>query len=114
MKFLVRLILYAASVYMAALWVPGIEIMGIKGAVIVSLVLGLLNTFVKPFVQLLAFPVNMLTLGLFTLVINAFMVILCEMFVPESIAVDGFLPALIYSVALMVVSWVLNFIFLKD
>ena len=114
MRFLVKLILFAVSVYMAARLVPGIEITGVKGAVIVSLVLGLLNTFVKPVVQLLAFPVNLLTLGLFTLVINAFMVILCEMFVPASIVVDGFTPALIYSVVLMVVSWLLNFIFLKD
>lgn len=102
------------AVYTAAYFVPGINIVGVKGAVVASMVLGLLNTFVKPFVQLLAFPVNLLTLGLFTIVINAFMVLLCEMFVPESIAISGFMPALIYSVVLMVVSWVLNFIFLKD
>ena len=56
----------------------------------------------------------LLTMGLFSLVINAVMVILCEMFVPASIVVEGFVPALIYSVILTVVSWVLNFIFLKD
>lgn len=114
MKLILKFILFAASVYLAAYFVPGIDIVGLKGALIVSVVLGLLNTFVKPFVKLLTFPVNLLTLGLFTIVINALMVLLCEMFVPESMTVDGFVPALIYGVALVVVSWVLNFIFLKD
>ncbi|MBQ7942016.1 MAG: phage holin family protein [Muribaculaceae bacterium] len=114
MKLLIKFILFAAAVYFAAYFVPGIDIAGVKGAVIVSIVLGLLNTFVKPFVKLLAFPVNLLTLGLFTVVINALMVLLCEMFVPESLVVEGFMPALVYGVALVVVSWVLNFVFLKD
>ena len=110
MKWLLKFILFAAAVYLAAYFVPGIEVVGIKGAIITSVVLGLLNTFVK----ILAFPVNLLTLGLFTIVINALMVMLCEMFVPESLVVTGFFPALIYGIALVVVSWVLNFVFLKD
>lgn len=114
MKFLIKFVLFAVAVYFSASFVPGIDVAGVKGALIVSVVLGLLNAFVKPFVQMLAFPVNLLTLGLFSLVINALMVILCEMFVPASIVVAGFVPALIYSVILTVVSWVLNFIFLKD
>lgn len=114
MKFLIKFVLFAVAVYLSASFVPGIDVAGVKGALIVSVVLGLLNAFVKPFVQMLAFPVNLLTLGLFSLVINALMVILCEMFVPASIVVVGFVPALIYSAILTVVSWVLNFIFLKD
>ena len=114
MKFIIRFILFAVSVYLAARFVPGIEVTGARNVVIVSVVLGLLNTFVKPFVKILTFPVNMLTLGLFTIVINALIVLLCEMFVPDSIVVDGFQPALVYGVVLVVVSWVLNFIFLKD
>ena len=114
MKWLLKFILFAAAVYLAAYFVPGMEVVGIKGAIITSVVLGLLNTFVKPFVKILAFPVNLLTLGLFTIVINALMVMLCEMFVPESLVVTGFFPALIYGIALVVVSWVLNFVFLKD
>lgn len=113
-KLLVKFLLFAVAVYLAAYFVPGIEVMGIKEVIWVSVVLGLLNTFVKPFVKLLTFPINMLTLGLFTIVINAFMVLLCEMFLPESIAVDGFIPALVYGVVLVVVSWLLNFIFLRD
>lgn len=113
-RFLVKLILFAVAVFFSARYVPGIEVSGWKNAAIVSLVLGLLNAFVKPFAKILAFPVNMLTLGLFTIVINAGMVLLCEMFVPEYISVDGFVPALIYSAVLAVVAWVLNFVFLKD
>lgn len=114
MKFLIRFLLFCVAVYLTAYFVPGIEIAGIKETVAVSVILGLLNTFVKPFVKLLTFPVNMLTLGLFTVVINALMVLLCEMFIPESFIVTGFMPALIYGVVLVVVSWLLNFIFLRD
>lgn len=113
-KFLIKLILFAIAVYLAAMFVPGIEIAGVKGAIITSIVLGLLNTFVKPLVKLLTLPVNLLTLGLFSLVINAGMVLLCEHIVPNSIVVSGFMPALFYSIVLMVVTWVLNFIFLND
>ncbi len=114
MKVLIKFLLFAVAVYLAAYFVPGIEITGIKETVVVSVVLGLLNTFVKPFVKMLTFPVNLLTLGLFTVVINALMVLLCEMFVPDSIVVTGFMPALVYGVVLVVVSWILNFIFLRD
>lgn len=114
MKLIIKFVLFAVSVYLTAYFVPGIDIAGIKETIVVSLVLGLLNTFVKPFVKMLAFPVNLLTLGLFTVMINAFMVLLCEMFVPESFIVAGFEPALIYGIVLVVVSWVLNFIFLRD
>ncbi len=113
-KFLVKFLIYAVAVYVAACFVPGINVVGFKGALIVSAVLGLLNTFVKPVVKLLAFPVTLLTLGLFSIVINASMVLLCELFVSESIIVDGFFPALFYSIALAVVSWILNFIFFND
>lgn len=113
-KFIFKFILFVVAVYIAAYFVPGINVVGIKGALIASVVMGFLNTFVKPVVKLLAFPVTMLTLGLFSIVINAVMVLLCEMFVPESILVSGFLPALYYSVALSVVSWILNFIFFND
>lgn len=114
MKWIFRFILFVVAVYAAAYFVPGIAVVGLRGALITSVVLGLLNTFVKPFVKILTFPVNMLTLGLFTIVINALMVILCEMFVPDSIVVMGFMPALIYGVVLVVVSWILNFVFIRD
>lgn len=114
MKILLKFVLYAVAVYVAAYFVPGIAVVGIKGALITSAVLGLLNTFVKPFVQLLSFPVNLLTLGLFSIAINAFMVLLCEMFVPDSLLVADFVSALIYGVVLAVVSWLLNFVFIRD
>ena len=113
-KFLVKFLIFAIAVYVAAYFVPGIDVIGFKGALIASAVLGLLNTFVKPVVKLLTFPVNLLTLGLFSIVINASMVLLCELYVPDSIIVSGFMPALIYSVVLAVVSWILNFIFFND
>jgi Predicted membrane protein len=114
MKFLIKFIIFAVAVYITAWLVPGIDVSGIKGAIVVSLVMGLLNTFVKPIVKLLALPVTLLTLGLFALVINAVFIELCAYLVPDSFVVTSFLSALIYSVALSVVSWVLSFIFISD
>ena len=58
MKWIFKFIIFAVAVYLAAYFVPGIAVSGVKGALVTSVVLGLLNTFVKPFVKMLAFPVN--------------------------------------------------------
>lgn len=81
-------------------------------SVVIAIVLGFINTFVKPVVKLLALPVTLLTVGLFSFVINALMVLLCAWLVP-AFEVDGFWPALLFSVVLGVVSWVLNMVLKK-
>lgn len=113
MRFLIKFLVFTAAVYLTAMLVPGITVAGIKGALIVSAVMGLLNTFVKPIVKLLALPVTLLTLGLFALVINAVFIELCAYLVPDSFVVSGFLAALIYSVALSVINWLLSIIFVS-
>ena len=114
LKWIAKFIIFVVAVYITAYFVPGITIIGIEGALIVSVVLGFLNTFVKPFAMMLSFPINMLTLGTFTIVINALMVHVCEMFVPMYLTVTGVKYALIYGVVVAIVSWILKFIFLRD
>lgn len=74
------------------------------------MVLALLNTFIKPIIKLLALPVTMITLGLFLLVINAIIILLCSWIV-DSFSVDGFASAFVFSVILSVITWILNKIF---
>ena len=91
---------------------PGVSITPWWWAVVIAVVLGFINTFVKPIVKLLALPVTILTIGLFSFVINGLMILLCAWIVP-AFQIDGFWPAMLYSVVLGVVSWVLNLIFRK-
>ncbi len=73
MKLIVRWLLLAAALLLVAHLYPGVTVSSFAAALIASLVLGLLNTLVRPLLVLLTLPVTMLTLGLFLFVINALM-----------------------------------------
>lgn len=107
-----KLIISALAVVITAWVLPGVSVEPWWWSVVIAIVLGFINTFVKPVVKLLALPVTLLTVGLFSFVINALMVLLCAWLVP-AFEVDGFWPALLFSVVLGVVSWVLNMVLKK-
>jgi putative membrane protein len=86
---------------------PGIGIDSLTTTVIVAVVLGILNTFVKPILVVLTLPINILTFWLFTFVINAVLVMIADWIVP-GFTVDGFLWALAFSLVLSLVSAFLN------
>jgi putative membrane protein len=72
--FLIRLLVNAAALWVATRFVPGVEFSGDWVPFLgVALVFGFVNAFIRPVAKVLAFPVILLTLGLFSLVINAFM-----------------------------------------
>ena len=104
---LIRLVISTIAVLIAANVIPGIQVANFKTAVIVAVVLGLLNTFVKPILKILTFPITLLTLGLFLLVINIIIVYLADYFV-SGFTVSGILSALIFSFLLSVVSSLLG------
>ena len=71
-RFLIKVLISAVAVYAAAYFVAGFSVLGgLKGVAIVGLVLGLMNAFIRPIIKLLAFPLILLSLGLFTFIINA-------------------------------------------
>jgi putative membrane protein len=67
----IRWLVSAGALYLTSLIVPGIEIAGIGPLLFAALTIGILNAFVRPVILLLTLPLNVLTLGLFTLVVNA-------------------------------------------
>lgn len=71
MKALFKIVFSALSVFVAAYIIPGVVVDTVITALIVAVVTGVLNFFVKPVLVILTLPINILTLGLFTLVINA-------------------------------------------
>ena len=107
MGILVNLLINGLAVYITARLLPGVSVDSFITAIIVSVVLALVNTFIKPILFILTLPATILTLGLFTLVINALMIFLVATFVP-GFHVDGFWSALFFSLILSLVSWVLR------
>lgn len=116
MNLIVKLLLSCIAIGISAWLTPGVNLPevysseGITTLVIVAVVLALLNTFIKPIIKLLALPVTMLTLGLFLLVINALIIMICSWLV-DNFVVEGFVSAFIFSIILSVITWVLNKVF---
>lgn len=103
MRLLLRLLINAAAIFITSYLLPGVQLDGVVPAVVAAVVMGVVNTFVKPVLVLLTFPITVLTLGLFMLVLNALLVLLVAYIVP-GFDVDGFWWALLFSVVLSVVN----------
>lgn len=109
MGFIVRLLVTALAVWIAAYILPGVHLANdAKTIVIVALVLALLNAIVKPILIILTIPVTIVTLGLFLLVINALIVVWASKIVGPKFTVDGWLTALLFSLIVSVVSSILH------
>jgi putative membrane protein len=96
---LIRLVISTIMVLVASNLLKGFAVADLKTAVIVALVMGILNTFLKPVLQFLSFPITILTLGLFYFVVNVALVYLCAYLV-DGFRLSSVLAALIFSVAL--------------
>lgn len=112
MNFVIRLVVNAAALWLAARFVNGIQYTGgWQGLVGVAIVFGLLNAFVRPVLSFLSMPIQFITLGLFTLVLNALMLMLTG-WAAEKLAlgftVAGFVPALLGALLVSIVSMVLS------
>ncbi len=103
----IGLLVSAVAVFASAYILPGVHVDSFLTAVIVAIVLGVLNTFLKPVLVILTLPVNLLTLGLFTIVINIIILYLASYLVP-GFKFDGPLWAFIFSVVLWLVNGFLN------
>ncbi|MBI2029490.1 phage holin family protein [Candidatus Gottesmanbacteria bacterium] len=91
-------------------FVPGFQISSFTSALVVILVLALLSVFVKPILLFLTLPINLLTLGLFTFVINAFLLYVAAQFVP-GFHIDGFTTAIVAAVIMAIISGLISLVF---
>ena len=120
MFILLRLVINAVALLVTAWIIPGIHL-GAAGPhptkhdwttlLIVALIFGVVNALIRPIIFLLSLPLEILTLGLFTFVINAFMLLLTSWIAQGmglGFRVDGFLPALLGALIISVVSFVLS------
>ena len=96
-----------AAILLAAYLVSGIAVHGFWSAFLAAAILGILNAFFRPILLILTLPLNILTLGLFTFVINAFLLKMVSGVI-SGFEVHGFWPAVLGSVVISIVSWVLS------
>ena len=101
MNLIIRILVTAILVVVIAHFMPGVSVASFMTSVIVAVVLGLLNAFIKPILILLTLPVTLLTFGLFLLVINALMILLCSEIV-GGFHVGSFWIAVLFSIILSI------------
>ena len=99
MKLLLRIFITAVLVMILSYLMRGVIVNSFGTALIVAIVLGLLNVFIKPIIVIFTLPVTVFTLGLFLLVINAIMILLCTEIV-GGFTIDSFWTALLFSIVL--------------
>jgi len=103
MEILISLLLSSIAVFIAANILPGVHIAGFATALIVAVVLGFINAIIRPILLILTLPITILTLGLFSLVVIAFCVMLATWIVPGFV-VDGWIWAFIFAVVLAIIN----------
>ena len=107
MNIFIRIIITAILVLVIDYFMMGIAVASFATSILVAIVLALLNTFIKPLLIFFTFPVTILTLGLFLLVINAIIIILCSEIV-GGFHVDSFWTALLFSIILSLSQSLMN------
>lgn len=107
MNLVVGWLLSTVAVLIAAYLLPGVDVANFWTAFVVAVVLGIVNAVIKPILLLLTLPINIMTLGLFGLVINALLILLVSSIVPGFI-VSGFIWALLFGLIVSLVNFVLH------
>ncbi|MDB5264678.1 MAG: rane protein of unknown function [Parcubacteria group bacterium] len=99
---LLHWLISAIAILLAAYLIPGVDVT-LVGAIVLAVVLGIINVFFKPVIGLLTLPINIVTLGLFSLVVNALLILLAGMIVPGFV-VSGFWAAFFFSIVVSLIN----------
>lgn len=110
MSLIIKLLVNALALIITANVIKGIHLSSFSSAIWASLILGIVNMVIRPIMLLITLPINFLTLGLFTLIINGLMLWTTSQLV-SGFAIDTFFSALIGAIVLSIVSTVLSFVF---
>lgn len=113
MKLIAKWIIVALTILALPSFVPGITVSSFSIALLVAVFFGILNTVVRPLILLVAFPITLITFGLFSFVVNALLFWGVGSFV-KGFEVSGFVPALIGSLVVSAVSFILHIALLEE
>lgn len=105
MKLVAKVVIVALALLLAEHIVPGVVVSSFGMAVLVALVLGLINLLVRPILLLLTLPITLITFGLFSLVLNAFLFWLTALILP-GFTVSGFIAAFLGSLIVSVTHFI--------
>lgn len=111
-KLLLKWLGLTAAVIVTAYIIPGITIATFWTALFVALVLGLINTFIKPVLTILTLPINILTLGVAGILINTGFLYFASLLV-KGFVITGFWPAVFGSILVSVIMWVFDGVLIK-
>ncbi|HSW88333.1 MAG TPA: phage holin family protein [Candidatus Saccharimonadales bacterium] len=106
MGLLISWLVSTIAIIVTAYFLPGVHISSLTAALVTAVILGIVNAILKPLLILFTLPLTILTLGLFTFVINALMILLVSAVVP-GFKVDGFWWALLFSIVMSIVNSIL-------
>lgn len=109
MNIIVYLLVNGLAVYLSAYILPGVHVSDFFAAITVAVIMGIVNVLIKPVLFFLTLPINILTLGLFTIILNGLLVLLVSSLVP-GFRVDSFGWAILFSIILSFISSFFNWI----
>ena len=113
MLIITRWLVITVAILLASRFISGIRVDSVLTAIIAAGILGLINVFIKPVLILLTLPLSIITLGVFTFFINAFLLELVSHMVP-GFEVEGFLAAFLGALMISIVSWLANFFIVSN
>lgn len=107
MQILLRWLLSAVAIIITAKLIPGIHVASFWSSLWIALILGLINSIIRPLLILITLPINIFTLGLFTFVINGLLILFASSVI-KGFEVSGFWTAVLFSIVLSMISYLLN------
>lgn len=110
MIYILRWLIASVAIIFTGFLVPGVTVASFWTALWLAIFLAVINIILKPILIVLTLPINILTLGLFTFVINAILILIASSVI-KGFEINGFWVAMLFSVVLSIVSYVLNVVF---
>ncbi|QCX34631.1 phage holin family protein [Caloramator sp. E03] len=105
--FLARTLINAVAIYITAGFIKGVNISGFGACIVASVVLGIVNAVIRPILVLFSLPINILTLGLFTFVINGISLLIVSM-ITSGFYISSLGSAIVASLIISIVSSVIS------
>lgn len=107
MRLLITWLINSVTLLAATFIVPGFHVANFQTALLAAIVIGLINLFIRPFLLIITLPINLLTLGLFTFVVNAAVLFLASLIV-TGLTIDNILSGILAAIVISVVSTILS------
>lgn len=105
MKLILQWLILSGGIWLTAYFVPGIAISGVVTALIAGACLGFINLIIKPILKLITLPINLLTLGLFSIVLNGLLFWALSAVIP-GVVITTFMAAVIGSIVVAIINWI--------